>query len=46
MDNDNFLQELTVAGVGITHQDDTEYLRSIPDGSTNDDLGDLPLPFA
>ena len=28
-----------IAGVGIAHRGDTEYLKSIPDGSENNNLG-------
>ena len=31
-----------IAGVGIAHRGDTEYLRSIPNGNENDNLGSLP----
>ena len=31
-----------IAGVGIAHRGDTEYLKSIPDGSENTNLGNLP----
>ena len=31
-----------IAGVGIAHRGDTEYLKSIPDGNENDNLGNLP----
>ena len=31
-----------VAGVGISHRSDTEYLKSIPDGSEHNNLGNLP----
>lgn len=31
-----------IAGVGIAHQGDTEYLKSIPDGNENNNLGNLP----
>lgn len=31
-----------IAGVGIAHRGDTEYLRSIPDASENNNLGNLP----
>ena len=31
-----------IAGVGIAHRKDTEYLRSIPDGSENNNLSNLP----
>ena len=31
-----------IAGVGIAHRGDTEYLKSIPDGSENTNLSNLP----
>ena len=31
-----------IAGVGIAHRGDTEYLKSIPDGSKNNNLSNLP----
>ena len=31
-----------IAGVGIAHRKDSEYLTSIPDGSENNNLGNLP----
>ena len=31
-----------IEGVGIAHRGDTEYLKSIPNGSENDNLGNLP----
>lgn len=31
-----------IAGVGISHRGDIEYLKSIPDGSENNNLGNLP----
>ena len=31
-----------IAGVGIAHRGDTEYPKSIPDGSENNNLGNLP----
>ena len=31
-----------IAGAGIAHRGDTEYLKSIPDGSENNNLGSLP----
>ena len=31
-----------IAGVGIAHRGETEYLKSIPDGSENNNLGNLP----
>ena len=31
-----------IAGVGIAHRGDTEYLKTIPDDSENNNLGNLP----
>ena len=31
-----------IAGVGIAHRGETEYLKSIPNGSENDNLGNRP----
>lgn len=31
-----------IANVGIAHRGDTEYLKSIPNGNENDNLGNLP----
>ena len=31
-----------IADVGIAHRGETEYLKSIPDGSENNNLGNLP----
>ena len=31
-----------IKNVGISHRKDTEYLKSIPDGSKNNNLGNLP----
>ena len=31
-----------IADVGIAHRGDTEYLKSIPNGNENDNLGNLP----
>ena len=31
-----------IAGVGIAHRGDTEYLKAIPNGNENDNLGSLP----
>lgn len=31
-----------IRGVGVAHRGDTEYLKSIPDGSDNNNLGNLP----
>lgn len=31
-----------ISGVGIAHRGDTEYLKAIPNGQENDNLGNLP----
>ena len=31
-----------ICGVGIAHRGDTEYLKSIPDGTENNNLSNLP----
>ena len=31
-----------IAGVGIAHRGDAEYLKAIPNGEENDNLGNLP----
>ena len=31
-----------IAGVGVAHRGDTEYLKAIPDGSESNNLGNLP----
>ena len=31
-----------IKGVGVAHRGDTEYLKSIPDGSDGNNLGSLP----
>ncbi len=31
-----------ISGVGIAHRGDSEYLKAIPDGSENNNLGNLP----
>ena len=31
-----------ISGVGIAHRGNNEYLKSIPDGSENNNLGNLP----
>ena len=31
-----------IAGVGIAHRGDTEYLKAIPNGNENDNLSNLP----
>lgn len=38
----NMAKQGQIAGVGIAHRCDTEYLKSIPDGSENNNLGNLP----
>lgn len=38
----NMAKQGQIAGVGIAHRGDTEYLTSIPDGSENNYLGNLP----
>lgn len=35
-----------IAGVGIAHRKDTEYLKSIPDGSDDNNLSHLPTVHA
>ena len=31
-----------IAGVGIAHRGETEYLKAVPNGNENDNLGNLP----
>ncbi len=31
-----------IAGVGIAHRGETEYLKAVPNGDENDNLGNLP----
>lgn len=38
----NMAKQGRIAGVGIAHRGDTEYLKSIPNGNENDNLGNLP----
>ena len=38
----NMAKQGQIAGVGIAHRGDTEYLKSIPDGSQNNNLVNLP----
>ena len=38
----NMAKQGQIAGVGVAHRGDTEYLKSIPDGSENNNLGSLP----
>ena len=35
-------KEGEIKGVGVAHRRDTEYLKSIPDGTDNNNLGNLP----
>lgn len=38
----NMAKSGDIAGVGIAHRKDTEYLKSIPDGSDQNNLSNLP----
>ena len=38
----NMAKQGQIKGVGIAHRGDTEYLKSIPDGSENNNLSNLP----
>ena len=38
----NMAKQGQIAGVGIAHRGDTEYLKSIPNGTENDNLEYLP----
>ena len=38
----NMAKRGQIAGVGIAHRGDTEYLKAIPNGEENDNLGNLP----
>ena len=38
----NMAKQGEIAGVGIAHRGNTEYLKSIPNGNENDNLGNLP----
>ena len=38
----NMAKQGQIAGVGIAHRRVTEYLKSIPNGNENDNLGNLP----
>jgi len=31
-----------IRGVGVAHRNDSEYLKSLPDGTENNNLGNLP----
>ena len=42
----NMAKQGHIAGVGIAHRKDTEYLKSIPDGNKENNLGNLPsVPY-
>ena len=38
----NMAKQGQIAGVGIAHRRNTEYLKAIPDGSENNNLSNLP----
>lgn len=38
----NMAKQGQIAGIGIAHRGNTKYLKSIPDGSENNNLGNLP----
>lgn len=38
-------REGEIKGVGIAHRKDTEYLKSLPDGSENNNLSNLPCIY-
>ncbi len=38
----NMAKQGQIAGVGIAHRGNTEYLKSIPNGNEQDNLGNLP----
>ena len=38
----NMAKQGNIKGVGIAHRGDTEYLKSIPDGSENNNSSNLP----
>ncbi len=38
----NMAKRGQISGVGIAHRGDTEYLKTVPNGSENDNLGNLP----
>ena len=38
----NMAKQGQISGVGIAHRGDTEYLKSVPDGTENNNLGNLP----
>ena len=38
----NMAKQGQIVGVGIAHRGDTEYLKTVPDNSKNNNLGNLP----
>lgn len=38
----NMAKQGQISGVGVAHRGDTEYLKAIPNGEENDNLGNLP----
>ena len=38
----NMAKQGDIAGVGIAHRKDNEYLKSLPNNNENDNLGNLP----
>ena len=38
----NMAKKGQIAGVGIAHRGDTEYLKAVPNGDENDNLSNLP----
>lgn len=38
----NMAKQGKISGVGVAHRGNTEYLKSIPNGNENDNLGNLP----
>ena len=38
----NMAKQGQIAGVGIAHRGDTEYLKAVPNGDENDNLSNLP----
>ena len=41
-DGVNMAKRGQISDVGIAHRGDTEYLKSVPNGSENDNIGNLP----
>ena len=38
----NMAKQGNISGVGIAHRGNTEYLKAVPNGTENDNLGNLP----